>query len=41
MDNFSFFGQNYNDFHIKEVFPFLGIWFKFQHYFVFSLICSE
>ena len=36
MDNFPFFGQSYNDFHKWEVFPFLGTWFKFQHYFVFQ-----
>ena len=29
MDNFSFFGQNYNDFHKWEVFLSLGTWCKF------------
>ena len=36
MDKLSFFDQNYNDFHIWELFPFLGTWCKFQHYFVFQ-----
>ena len=26
---FLFFGQNFNAFHIKEVFPFVGTWCKF------------
>ena len=29
MDNLSFFGRNYNDFHIWEVFRLLGTWCKF------------
>ena len=35
MDNFSFFGQSYNDFHIWKGIPYLGTWCKFYHYFVF------
>ena len=29
MENLFFFGRNYNDFHIWEVFPLLGTWCKF------------
>ena len=36
LDNLSFFGRSYNNFHIWEMFPFLWTWCKLWHYFAFQ-----
>ena len=41
LDNFSFFGRSYNDFHIWEVFPFFRDLVQVLTLFCFSVICSE
>ena len=40
-DNLSLFGRKNNDFHISEMFPFLGTWCKFQKTFVFQLFVQS